>query len=106
MPHNSKELLTEFFDKILPYSSLWALWGIALQLNELRKWTKFRFWMWLSNVMLSAWIWYIAWNFIPESVWDIKFSLISISWFLAYPILDLIEKKWLSLLIKKLSWEK
>lgn len=103
MPFETTKIIIE---KAVAYSWLWAVWWVAMQLNQIRKWEKFRFWMFVANIWLAVWIWYIAGNLIPDSIWEIKYSIISICWFLSHPILNFIEKKWLAIILKKLLWDK
>ena len=103
MPLN---IAKEVLEKMIPYGWLWALWGIAMQLNSMRKWIPFKIWKFVINIVLAVWIWYIVWSIIPESVWDMKFSLISVSGFLSHFFLDFIEKNWFKLLIKRFLWDK
>ena len=95
--------ILEEIQKIASYVGLWALWWIAVYLNQLRKWTIFKWSMFFINVVLAGWIGWLASQFIPDTL-AIKNSLISISGFLAYPILDLLEEKWINLLIEKYLW--
>lgn len=98
------ENVKDIIEKWLPYTWIWAVWGLAMQLNQIRKWEKFRIWMFIANIWLAMWIWYIAWSLIPDTFGDFKYSLISICGFLSHPLLDIIEKRGLSLIIKKILW--
>lgn len=95
--------ILEELQKVLSYWWLGALGGVAVYLNQLRKWTGFKWSMFFINVILAGWIWWIASQFIPDTL-AIKNSIISISGFLAYPILDLLEEKWINLIIEKYLW--
>lgn len=97
---NAREVL----EKWLQYWAIWAIWAIAMQLNQVRKGERFKFWMLIANIGLAMWIGYIAWSLIPDSVWELKYSIISICWFLSYPMLDFIEKKGLHLILKRILW--
>ena len=97
--------ILEELNKILSYGGLWAIWGVAVYLNQIRKWTTFKWSMFIINVILAGWIGWLASEFISDDI-AIKNSLISISWFLAYPILDLLEEKWINILIQKYLWKK
>jgi hypothetical protein len=101
MPMDIFEKIAEF---IPPHSWIWAIWGMAMYLNQVRKGQKFTTWMFIVNILLAMWVWYLAWEFIPDSFWNIKNSMISICWFLSYPILDLLEKRGLPLILKKIVW--
>lgn len=91
---------------VLPYASLWALWGIAMYLNQIRKWKPFKIWAFCINIFVAGWIWVVMKDFIPESLWGLQYSLVSIAWFLAFPILDFLEEKWLTLFIDRILWKK
>ena len=102
MPHKS------IIDDIvgwLYYGWLWIIWWIAVYLNQIRKWASFKYSMLAINIFLAWWIWWLSWASIPETV-SFKNSLVSISWFLAYPILDILEERWVNLLIEKYLWKK
>lgn len=60
--------------------------------------------MFAINILLAGWIGWLASELISDEL-AIKNSLISISWFLTYPILDLLEEKGINLLQKYL-WKK
>lgn len=95
------DIIKELTDKVIPYSGLWALWGVVLQLYDMRKGVPFKFWILVANIWLAMYVWYLSWVWIPDSVWDVKFSLISLSWFFSYKILHLIEERWLDYLFNK-----
>ena len=99
------ETLNKIAEVIPPNSWIGAIWWIAMHLNQVRNGQKFKVWMFIVNILLAMWVWYLAWEFIPDSFWNIKNSLISICWFLSYPILDLLEKRWLPLILKKVLWD-
>ncbi len=86
------------------YVWLGIIWWAAVYLNQVRKWAQFKLSMLLINIFLAWWIGWMAWEMIPDTV-AIKNSLVSISWFLAYPILDVIEQRWIKLFIKQFLWK-
>lgn len=96
----------EMIDSVVLYWTLWWVWWVAMYLNQVRKWTPFKLWMFCINIFVSWLIWFWVWVSMPQYVWDIQYSIISISWFLAFPILDYIEENWLNIFIKKFLWEK
>ena len=96
--------LAETVNQIISYWGLGSLGGLAVYLNQVRKWTKFSIIMLWINIFLAWWIGWMAWEMLPVS--DYKNSLVSISWFLAYPLLDLLEQRWVTLLIDKYLWKK
>ena len=98
------ENIKDWLSQMLPYGSLWAIWGIAMYLNQVRKWRPFRIWTFLINVFVAWWLWIIVKDFIPASAGDLQYSIVSMTWFLAFPILDYLEEKWANLLINKILW--
>jgi len=101
MPTNHKDLI----DTIWIYGGLWWLWWIAMYLNQVRKWKPFKTWMFAINIFVAAWLWIVVKDFIPASMWDIQYSIVSLTWFLAFPILDYMEDKWIILFINKYLWK-
>jgi len=95
--------LAETVNQIISYWGLGSLGGLAVYLNQVRKWTKFSFIMLWINIFLAWWIWWMAWEMLPAN--DFKNSLVSISGFLAYPLLDLLEKEWIKLFINRILWK-
>ena len=96
--------IAETVNQIISYGWLWVLGWVALYLNQVRKWTPFKIWMFAINIFLAGWIGWIAGQMIPNTL-EIKNSLVSISGFLAYPLLDLLEQKWVTILINKFLWK-
>jgi len=101
MPNNHKDII----DTVAVYGTLWWVWWIAMYLNQVRKWKPFKIWMFLINVFIASWLWILAKDFVPASLWDLQYSIVSLVWFLAFPILDFVEKDWLKILINKLIWK-
>ena len=104
MPHTT--WIKEFVEHALPYGVLWWVGGVAMYLNQVRKGKQFKLWMFCINVLVAGWLWIVAKDFIPATMGDFQYSLVSLVWFLAFPILDWIEDKGLTLLINKLTWAK
>jgi len=94
----------EIIESITIYGALWGFGGFVMYLNKVRKWTKFKVSMFLINIILAGWLWIIAQAFIIVSNPDIQYALVSIIWFLAFPILDFLEDNWLKLLINRFLW--
>jgi len=101
MPTNIKD----WVDQTAPFAWLWAMWWVVMYLNEVRKWKPFKIWSFILNIVIAWIIWFFAKDFIPSNMWDIKYSLVGIVWFLSFPILDWLEKDWLTLLINKFIWK-
>jgi hypothetical protein len=101
MPHATAK---EYLDSIMLYWTLWWIGGIAMYLNKVRKGKPFKVSMFLINVFVAWWLWVIIKDFIPENMWDFEYSIVSMTWFLAFPILDWVEEKWLIYFIKKTLW--
>jgi len=103
------ETIKEVLDravKYAPYTVLWAFWWIVAQLNWVRKGEKFKWISLFINVVISAWVWTVVWTSLPESLGDARFALTSVASVLSYPLIDIIEKKWLDLLINRYLWKK
>ena len=103
MPINT---ITDWVEQIIPYGSLWAIGWIAMYLNQVRKGKPFRIGTFIINVLVAGWIGIVVKDFIPESAWDLTYSIVSMTWFMAFPILDYMEDKWMSILIKRILWKK
>jgi len=100
--------ITEIVKDTAPYIWFSSFWGVAIYLHQLRKWKTFSLVWFIINAIMAWWLWglvYLSWVLDSFTV-GMQVTLISITWYLAYPILDLIEEKWLDLLIKKLLWQK
>lgn len=97
--------IKEFLEASATYWTLWAIWGIAMYLNQVRKWKPFKIGSFLINIFVAWWLWLIAKDFIPDWMWDLEYSIVSMVWFLAFPILDYLENKWIVLFINKVLWQ-
>lgn len=103
MPNNINKESIELLKTIAIYWSLWWIWWIAHYLDQVRKWEKFKTWLFCINVFLSLWIWIVIQPLIPDALSEaMRFSLTSASWFLSYPILTFLESKWLQIILWKL----
>lgn len=102
MPHN---LNKEAIETVVIYSTLWWVWGFIHYLDQVRKGQRFRFGMFVINIFTAIWIGSLVWPIIPDNWGNIRYSAVSMSWFLSYPILSFVENKWIYLLLKKL-WVK
>lgn len=96
--------LIEEFSKAAAIGWYGMIGGVALYLNQVRKWKAFKPAMFFINVLLAWWIGWLVDGIIPTDI-TYRLQLISISWFLAYPILDVIEDKWFNYLIKRIVWK-
>lgn len=100
----SDKTIAETVSQIVSYWGLGSLGWLAVYLNQVRKGTKFSIIMLCINIFLAGWIGWLSWELLPDN--DYKNSLVSISWFLAYPLLDLLEQRGVSLFIEKILWKK
>lgn len=96
----------EIIDTITVYWTIGWFWWAIMYLNQVRKWKPFRIGMFLINVLVASWIWILVKDLIPSNLWDIKYSVVSVAGFLSFPILDYLEENWVSLIIKRILWEK
>jgi len=95
----------EEFTRLLTVWGYGAFWGLALYLNQVRKWKSFNLTMFIINMFLAGFIWWLADGWLPDTL-NARTQLIAISGFLAYPILDLLEEKGISYFINKFLWRK
>lgn len=79
-----------------------GFWWIAHYLYVVSKWTAFNFYMLLINMFLAYWIGTIAYVFIPDES-TVKGGIVWIVWFSTYPILSILEQRWLKVLEKYLN---
>ena len=93
----------EWIEHSWPYASLWAIWWVVMYLNQIRKWTPFKVSMFLISIIVAWWIWMVVHDFVPESLWDYKFWIISMIWSVAFPIFDWITTTWLWILLKAIT---
>lgn len=75
----------------------WIGW-FAHYLYIVSKWEKFHVYMLLINMFLAFWLWTIIYMFIPDS--DVKGGIVWIAGFSTYPILSILEEKWVSIMNK------
>jgi len=95
--------ISETVNSIITYWWLgWVGWA-AVYINRIRQWAKFNVFMLIANIILAWYVWWLAWEMLPAS--EFKNSLVSISWFLAYPLLDLLEKEGINLFINRMIWK-
>jgi len=92
--------ITEEILKTLAAGWYGAIGGLALYLNQIRKGVVFNLAKLITNVLLAWFIWWLIGWILPLDILG-REQLIAISGFLAYPILDLMEEKWLDFLIDK-----
>lgn len=103
--------MKDTFANILATWWVAAFWWGANYLYQISKWEEFRTIQFIINIFLAGFVWYVVWWIMPE--WlspDIQNSMVAISWFVCFPILDMIERKapWIvNNLINKVSkWAK
>lgn len=100
MPNNAREVV----EAAVLTSSMWWLWWFIHYIDQVRKWQRFNFWLAVVNVVISAWIGWLIQPLIPDIIqWNMRYSITSASWFLSYPILTILEKRWLDIIIKKIN---
>jgi hypothetical protein len=79
-------------------------WGIAHYLYVVSKWSSFNLYILFMNIFLAFWIGTVVYWFIPDN--EIKGWLVGIVWFSTYPILSILEAKWVLVLEKYLHIKK
>jgi len=103
-----EKITKELIENTAPYVGFSSFGGIAIYLHQMRKWKKFSFVWFIINTLMAWWLWWLVYISWVIKWFDIgmQVTLISITWYLAYPILDLVEERWLDFIIKKLLWQK
>jgi len=96
--------VAETVNSIITYWGLWWIGWAAVYINRIRQGAKFNIFMLIANIVLAWYVWWITGELLPAN--EFKNSLVSISWFLAYPLLDLLEKEGINLFINRVLWKK
>lgn len=102
MPDKS---IKEIIEAASIYGGFASFWWLAFYLHMIRKGAKFNFFMMCVNIIISAWIWITMYYILPSDLWDMRIGLVSISWFLTYPIANFLEDKGLDLFINIFLWK-
>lgn len=79
-----------------------SIWGLANYIYKTSKWEPFQLMKLVANIFLAGFLWYIVQAFIPSDN-QMFWPLLAISWFCAYPILQLLETNWTHLISKFLK---
>ena len=82
-----------FVENLLKTGGLSWFWWVAYYLYQVHKWERFRMVWFIINIVLAFFIWYLVWEFMPASLEGYSNGIISVSGFLAFPILDILESK-------------
>lgn len=91
--------LYETIISIAPAIIISSIGWLANYIYKTSKWEKFQLFKMVANIFLAGFLWYIVQAFIPldnKMFWP----LLAISWFCAYPILQLLETNWTHLIYK------
>lgn len=102
---NMKEAITraDIINVLLCYW-FWAIGWIVMYLNQVRRGETFKVYVFIINAIIAWWVWFITYTITPEYLINFQIPIVSISWFLAHPILRVTEDKLLDLVIKKVIW--
>ncbi len=95
------EALILFTQKYLVGWIIAAIGGFANYVYRVSKGEKFSIMRLCLNMALAGWLWYVVWEFLPRG--GLFNAYVSISGFCAFPILDMIEKKWPALILRILN---
>ena len=76
-----------------------AIGWLANYIYKTSKWEKFQLIKLIANIFLAWFLWYIVQAFIPSDS-QMQWPLLAISWFCAYPILQLLETNGTNLISK------
>ena len=85
----------------------WATGWIVMYLNQIKNGEKFKTPIFIINVITAAWVGLMVSIILPEYLIEYKIPIVSMSWFLAHPLLRIIEERALSLIIliiNKVLW--
>ena len=94
-----KTLLNSISIDIITAIIISSVWGFANYLYKVSKGEKFSFLKMVINIFLAWFLGYIVQGFI-DPMSGMFWPLIAISWFCAYPILNLLEKQGTNLITK------
>jgi hypothetical protein len=82
----------------------WGVWGfgwVSYYLYQVSKWKDFQWSLFFINMVLAFFVWYVIWQFLPNS--EYTNWLLAISWFSSYGILQFLEQKWAWLILKNIT---
>jgi len=84
---------------LVPPVIISSLWWLANYLYKTSKWEKFQLFRMITNIFLAWFLWYIVqWFITPDS--KMFWPMLAITWFCAYPILQLVETNGTALISK------
>ena len=88
MPNDKIEVAT------MTLKTIWIAWTwwASYYLYNVHRWTKFKIWLFITNIILAWFVGFIVWWMLPLD-FSMRDSFIAMSWFSAFPILALIENK-------------
>lgn len=69
-----------------------SVWWASYYLYNISRWKRFNFIMFVINIFLAWFVWYIIWWMLPIN-FSMRDSVIAMSGFSAFPILAIIESK-------------
>lgn len=79
--------------------------GVAYYLWKVKDGKEFRFWAFTLNIILAFYVGYLSGKFLPLDIQpNYRDGLISISGFLAFPILQLVEDYGIVALQRTINW--
>jgi len=73
----------------------WLSWfgGMCFYLYQVHKWEQFKIVWFIINIILAFFVGFVIWEFIPLALEEFRSWIISVSWFITYPLLWIIENK-------------
>ena len=95
------EKYKEVINKILYTGWIWGFGWVSFYLYQISKWKDFKWLMFFANITCAFFVGYTIGCFLPET--NYTDWLLAISWFSAYPIMDILEKKWAWLIFNNIS---
>jgi len=86
------ENITQIADTTI--KAVWVawVWWASYYLYNVHWWKPFKFGMFIINIILAWFVWYVVWWMLPQDFW-FRDPFIAMSWFSAFPILAIIENK-------------
>lgn len=102
-----KSSIKELIETTYVAMTIWSIGWIISQLNAIRKWTPFRTWIFIINIVLSGWVWLVLDGVLSTSLDpNMRVSIISIWWALSFKFIDWLEAEWFNLLLQKVWLKK
>ena len=90
--------IPEALINLTPAIVISMIWWLANYIYKTSKWEVFSIFKMIANVLLAWFLWYIVQAFVPTG--NMAWPMLAITWFCAYPILQLLETQGTNLISK------